>query len=101
MWSIYAWESKVNVVTEIRSLAEYSKSIISKSNMKCISPEGDDLFMTVNLYAKSRFGEDAMANISIEMTHEGKITGSIRIRAKNQGMANCLAEKFDQIQKEN
>lgn len=57
------------------------------------------MFLTSNLYAQSRFGEDAMANISIEYS-EGKVVGTVRIRAKNEGMAKCLAEKFDSIQKE-
>jgi coatomer subunit beta len=69
--------------------------------MKCISPkENDNMFLTINLYAKSRFGEDALANLSIEYASEGKVSGTIRIRAKSDGMAKCLADKFDQIQKE-
>jgi len=68
--------------------------------MKCVTPESDEMFLTSNLYAKSRFGEDAMANISIEYSTEGKVVGTVRIRAKNEGMAKCLAEKFDSIQKD-
>lgn len=100
MWSQYSWESKIAVVTELKTLQDYANLIIKKSNMKCVTPESDEMFLTSNLYAKSRFGEDAMANISIEYSTEGKVVGTVRIRAKNEGMAKCLAEKFDSIQKD-
>ena len=48
---------------------------------------GDCGFMAANLYAKSIFGEDALANVSIEKsmdTAEGPVTGHVRIRAKSQ-----------------
>ena len=43
--------------------------------------------MAANLYAKSIFGEDALANLSIEKPNdqpEATVTGHIRIRAKSQ-----------------
>ena len=42
--------------------------------------------MAANLYAKSIFGEDALANVSVEkpMQPEAPVTGHIRIRAKSQ-----------------
>lgn len=44
--------------------------------------------MAANLYAKSIFGEDALANLSIEKPIEGGpdavVIGHIRIRAKSQ-----------------
>lgn len=44
--------------------------------------------MAANLYARSIFGEDALANVSIEKpVHQGPdaaVTGHIRIRAKSQ-----------------
>ena len=49
---------------------------------------GDCGFMAANLYAKSIFGEDALANLSIEKPHTGDpdaaVVGHIRIRAKSQ-----------------
>ena len=57
--------------------------------MKCLTPDsalaGDCGFLSANLYAKSVFGEDALANISIEKQPDGKIGGFIRIRSKSQG----------------
>jgi coatomer subunit beta len=43
--------------------------------------------MAANLYAKSIFGEDALANLSIEKSsgsHDSTVTGHVRIRAKSQ-----------------
>lgn len=45
-------------------------------------------FMAANLYARSIFGEDALANVSIEkpihLGPEAPVNGHIRIRAKSQ-----------------
>jgi coatomer subunit beta len=53
--------------------------------MKCLTPThalvGDCGFLSANLYARSVFGEDALANVSIEQSPENnKISGVIRIR---------------------
>jgi coatomer subunit beta len=43
--------------------------------------------MAANLYARSIFGEDALANLSIERPGnqpDATVTGHIRIRAKSQ-----------------
>ena len=49
---------------------------------------GDCGFMAANMYAKSIFGEDVLANLSIEKPlHLGKdasVQGHVRIRAKSQ-----------------
>lgn len=51
-------------------------------------------FMAANLYARSIFGEDALANVSIEkpihLGPEAPVTGHIRIRAKSQVMALAI-----------
>ena len=53
--------------------------------------------MAANLCAHSIFGEDALANVSIEKSNpqdpSGPIIGHIRIRAKSQGMALSLGDK--------
>lgn len=57
--------------------------------MKCLTPEkalsGQCGFMAANLYARSIFGEDALANLSIEKGNDKpQVSGHIRIRAKSQ-----------------
>merc|ERR1719229_817907 len=55
-------------------------------------------FVAVNLYAKSIFGEDALANISIEKLPDGKLTGSVRMRSRTQGIALSLGDRITIVQ---
>jgi coatomer subunit beta len=51
---------------------------------------------------RSIFGEDALANLSIEKPFDrpdAPVTGHIRIRAKSQGMALSLGDKINHTQK--
>lgn len=58
--------------------------------MCCSFPQalaGECGFMAANLYARSIFGEDALANVSIEKPSDQSgpsVTGHVRIRAKSQ-----------------
>ena len=82
----------MSVNTNINDLREYLDHLVASTNMKCLTPEkalsGDCGFMAANFYAKSIFGEDALANLSIEKPlgsgPEGQVTGHVRIRAKSQ-----------------
>jgi len=56
-------------------------------------------FVAVNLYAKSIFGEDALANISIEKLPDGRLTGSCRIRSRTQGIALSLGDRITIVQR--
>lgn len=107
MWAEFEWENKVAVNTNIQELPEYLAHLINSTNMKCLTPEkalhGDCGFMAANLYARSIFGEDALANLSIEKPATGgpdsTVIGHIRIRAKSQGMALSLGDKINMSQK--
>ncbi|XP_017774158.1 PREDICTED: coatomer subunit beta [Nicrophorus vespilloides] len=106
MWAEFEWENKVSVVTSITDLSEFLKHLVTSTNMKCLTPEkalsGQCGFMAANMYAKSIFGEDALANLSIEKPYnkpESTVTGHIRIRAKSQGMALSLGDQITQWQK--
>lgn len=106
MWAEFEWENKVSVNTSVADLHDYLAHLIKSTNMKCLTPEkalvGDCGFMAANLYAKSIFGEDALANLSIEKSsgsHDSTVTGHVRIRAKSQGMALSLGEKINLAQK--
>lgn len=83
-----------------RSVFEFLSDIIKSTNMKCLTPQsamkGDCRFLAANLYAKSIFGEDALANMSIEQLDSGEISGYIRIRSKTQGIALSLGDKIAQ-----
>ncbi len=90
---------------------------MNSTNMACLTPDaamsGECDFLSANLCAKSVFGktasfsiftacsrnytgEDALANISLEKTEDGSITGHVRIRSKTQGIALSLGDKITQ-----
>jgi coatomer subunit beta len=104
MWAEFEWENKVTVSTAITDLQQYLSLLINSTNMKCLTPQkalsGDCSFLAANLYAKSIFGEDALANVSIEKASpDAPVTGHIRIRAKSQGMALSLGDKVNATQR--
>ena len=98
MWSEFEWENKVHVNTSIGDLRTYLNHIMKSTNMSCLTPEasmsGECGFLSANMYARSVFGEDALANVSIErMEDTGVIQGHVRIRSKTQGIALSLGDK--------
>ncbi|XP_052751262.1 coatomer subunit beta [Galleria mellonella] len=109
MWAEFEWENKVAVNTNITDLREYLDHLLASTNMKCLTPDkalsGQCGFMAANLYARSIFGEDALANLSIETPLHKKpaqaapVVGHVRIRAKSQGMALSLGDKINMMQK--
>ncbi|KAH8111863.1 coatomer protein [Phellopilus nigrolimitatus] len=105
MWTEFEWENRVNVTTSITDLRAYLAHIMASTNMACLTPEGAlsgaCAFLSANLYARSLFGEDALANLSIEQTDAGAIAGHVRIRSKTQGIALSLGDRITLAQKEN
>lgn len=71
-------------------LFSFPKSCDIKKRMNSLlqAISGECGFLAANMYAKSIFGEDALANLSIEKPIEGGpdavVIGHIRIRAKSQ-----------------
>jgi len=106
MWAVFEWENKVAVNTTLTDLHDYLEHLLKSTNMKSLTPDkalsGECGFMAANLYAKSIFGEDALANVSLEKNPakpDATVTGHIRIRAKSQGMALSLGDKINTSQK--
>lgn len=103
MYAEFEWENKVQVATAHTELAGYLDHIVASTNMKMLTPrealEGDASFLSANLYARSIFGEAALANVSIERSPEGKISGYVRIRSKTQGIALSLGDRITLRQK--
>ncbi|KAI0999054.1 Coatomer subunit beta [Podosphaera aphanis] len=95
MWTEFEWENKVNINSKAKSLRDFLAQLMTCTNMSCLTPEasmkGDCQFLSANLYARSVFGEDALANLSIEQEGEdGPVTGFVRIRSRSQGLALSL-----------
>jgi coatomer subunit beta len=67
------------------------------TNMSCLTPkkqlEGDRGFLSANMYSKSIFGDDALANSIIEKNSDGSVTVHIGTRSKTQGIVLSLTGK--------
>lgn len=94
---------QVAINTNLTDARAFLDHIVASTNMQCLTPPsslaGDCGFLAANLYAKSVFGEDALVNVSLERTAEGKLAGNVRIRAKTQGIALSLGDKITVKQK--
>lgn len=103
MWTEFEWENKVNVNTTFSDLHKYLQHMMKSTNMACLTPSaslaGSCGFLSANLYARSLFGEDALANVSIEQLDDGTVQGHVRIRAKTQGIALSLGDRITVAQK--
>eukprot|EP01117_Protostelium_nocturnum_P002278 TRINITY_DN1292_c0_g1_i1.p1 TRINITY_DN1292_c0_g1~~TRINITY_DN1292_c0_g1_i1.p1 ORF type:complete len:974 (+),score=300.21 TRINITY_DN1292_c0_g1_i1:68-2989(+) len=104
MWAEFEWENKIAVTSHINNVYDYLQHIIKSTNMGCLTPTsslmGESDFLSANLYARSVFGEDALANLSIEKLADGKLGGFIRIRSRTQGIALSLGDKITIKQRE-
>lgn len=94
MWTAFEWENRVVVDTDITDLREFVQHVTKHTNMRPLDaqPTDDCGYLSCSLYAKSLFGEDALANVSIESGDDGKISGVVRIRSKTQGIALGLGD---------
>ncbi|KAJ7273107.1 coatomer protein [Mycena rebaudengoi] len=105
MWTEFEWENRVNVDNPMSDPREYLAHVMKSTNMSCLTPEGATSgecdFLSANMYARSLFGEDALANLSVERTAAGTITGHVRIRSKTQGIALSLGDRITMAQKSN
>ncbi|KKY27117.1 putative coatomer beta subunit [Phaeomoniella chlamydospora] len=98
MWAEFEWENKVNINSkggEGKTLRTFLEQLMTSTHTSCLTPEaslkGDCGFLSANLYARSVFGEDALANVSIEQEGQfGSITGFVRIRSRSQGLVLSL-----------
>lgn len=106
MWNEFEWENKISVKSQLTSLHEYLDALSKGTNMGVLTPqeslgEKDCRFLSCNLYAKSSFGEDALANLCIELDPKTEqIIGYVRIRSKGQGLALSLGDRVAMISKQ-
>lgn len=101
MWNEFEWENKITIKSPIESLKEYLDELMKGTNMQCLTPGaviGEECqFLSANLYSRSSFGEDALANLCIEKQSDGPIIGHVRIRSKGQGLALSLGDRVASI----
>ncbi|CAD1808418.1 Adaptin N terminal region family protein [Candida parapsilosis] len=101
MWNEFEWENKITIKSPIDSLKNYLDELMKGTNMECLTPGaviGEECqFLSANLYSRSTFGEDALANLCIEKQSDGPIIGHVRIRSKGQGLALSLGDRVASI----
>ena len=56
--------------------------------------DDSDPFLVANLYTRTKLGEDALINISIEKGKEINILGTCLIRSKEKEFMTALGEKI-------
>lgn len=105
MWNEFEWENKITIKCQMDTLKQYLDELMMGTNMNCLTPAsviGEECqFLSANLYSRSSFGEDALANVCIEKQTEGPIIGHVRLRSKSQGLALSLGDRVAQISKKN
>ncbi|KAJ3431142.1 coatomer subunit beta [Anaeramoeba flamelloides] len=96
MWADFTWENKISLSQDNMNFKEYIEFLSKKTNMKSLvtySEEDEEAgFFSTNMYAKSIFGEEVVANVNIAKTMENNITGHFKIRSQTQGLALALGE---------
>ena len=99
-WSDYTWEHNVMIVSRKKNFSECVNELIKGLNMTLVSPKTIDLindefpFMVANLYAKTKLGENALVNLSVEKSKDNKIIGTCVIRSKTKDFMTSLGEKI-------
>ena len=99
-WSDYTWEHNVMIVSRKKKFSECVNELIKGLNMTLVSPKNIEMindefpFMVANLYAKTKLGENALVNLSVERSKDNKIIGSCFIRSKTKDFMTGLGEKI-------
>jgi len=89
-WSDYTWEHNVMIVSRKQKFSECVNELIEGLKMTLVSPRSLDMindeypFMVANLYAKTKLGENALVNLSVERSKDNKIIGTCVIRSKTK-----------------
>ncbi|SCU95532.1 LANO_0E10638g1_1 [Lachancea nothofagi CBS 11611] len=106
MWNAFEWENKITVKSKLPTLHAYLEELVKGTRMGILTSEEalgerDCRFLSCNLYSKSTFGEDALANLCIEKDPvSGEVVGHVRIRSKGQGLALSLGDRVALIARE-
>ncbi|KJP86147.1 hypothetical protein AK88_04198 [Plasmodium fragile] len=74
----------------------YISYISTLEDLKCLV--NNSAFFAVNLFSRSIFGEDSLANLSVQKNPDGRLSGSIRVRSRTQGIALSLGDKITLVQ---
>jgi len=102
-WIDYNWEHKVIIISKLNSFKEVIDLVSAKLNLRFIGDyetiDEDGVFLVANLYTKSKLGEDALINLSIEKANDKRIIGNAIIRSKVKDFAQFIGEKIKSLVK--
>ncbi|ESL09106.1 coatomer beta subunit [Trypanosoma rangeli SC58] len=115
-WGTFDWENTIVVNTTKTELRDYVEFVMNETNMQLLEPyqdvdeeelqglspsdENDGCsYVSCSLYARTVFGEDALANVSIERDAHGRISGVVRVRSNTQSIAYGIGEKLSLLEK--
>lgn len=95
MWVEFEWENKITISCDLE-IMEFLNLMQKQTNLMILNQVPSTCVVAANFYAKSVFGEDALANVCIQR-FQNKIQGHVRIRSKTQQIALGLGEKISKI----
>ena len=99
-WNDYTWEHNIMIVSRKKSFSKCINELMKGLKMTLVFPKSVDLindefpFMVANLYAKTKLGEDALVNISVEKSKDNKVIGTCVIRSNTKDFMTGLGEKI-------
>jgi hypothetical protein len=91
------------LVSRKKSFKSIVENLVANLKMTLVFPKNvDDInenepFMVANLYSKTKLGEDALINVSVEKTKDKKIIGTCVLRSKAKEFMMSLGEKIKAI----
>lgn len=97
-WEEFEWEKKTTIHNNYGSFTDFINKICDVTKLLAISEIDPDLpFLTTNLYTKSFFGEEVLANVNVEMQN-GIISGFFRLRTNTLSMAKSFSQLIESIE---
>ena len=96
-WEDFEWEKKLPLNQVTDSLGSFVDKICQRAKMQPVQAADYSLpFVTVNLYSRSFFGEEVLANINVELK-DGVATGFLRLRTEAQSLAISFSQLIQSI----
>jgi coatomer subunit beta len=97
-WDDFEWEKKLSVSQAAESLEKYVNRICEGSKLKMTMAADMSLgFVTCNLYSRSYFGEEVLANLNVEWK-DGMVSGFLRLRTASQMMALAFSRLIQSLE---
>lgn len=94
MWAQFEWENKIDCKNQELSPIAFVERLATLTKSQVLTPSTflrqNDNFLSANLIAKSTFGDLVLLNASLEKGVDGMLSGHVRIRCKNEGVARYV-----------